>query len=130
MTSLNPDLGDRGAMSSAISNAVVQLTRDYTGRGATESRTYIDGDLITCVLRDYLTKAEQTLVASGRLEHVLITRREFQRAMRDDLVSAVETLTQRHVIAFMSDNHVDPDIAAEIFVLEPLPDSDAPTAAG
>ena len=39
--------------------------------------------------------------------------------MRDDLVAAVELLTERNVIAFMSTNHLDPDMGAEIFVLEP-----------
>jgi hypothetical protein len=26
---------------------------------------------------------------------------------------------ERKVVAFMSDNHIDPDYAAEVFVLEP-----------
>lgn len=42
--------------------------------------------------------------------------------MRHDLVAAVEELTGRTVVAFMSDNHVDPDMAAELFVLDsPVP---------
>jgi hypothetical protein len=47
--------------------------------------------------------------------------------MRDDLVGAVEQITERKVIAFMSDNHIDPDIAIESFVLEALPRSEQPT---
>ena len=39
--------------------------------------------------------------------------------MRDELIKAVEDATGRKVIAFMSQNHIDPDMAAEIFVLEP-----------
>jgi len=35
------------------------------------------------------------------------------------VASAVEDATGRKVIAFMSQNHIDPDMAAEIFVLEP-----------
>jgi hypothetical protein len=49
--------------------------------------------------------------------------------MRDDLVAAVEGLTERKVIAFMSENHVDPDMAAEIFVLEPTSDDGLPDRA-
>jgi uncharacterized protein YbcI len=49
-------------------------------------------------------------------------RRTFQEAMREPLVGAVEQLTGRHVIAFMSDHHIDPDIAAETFVLAPAVD--------
>jgi uncharacterized protein YbcI len=33
----------------------------------------------------------------------------------------IEELTGRKVIGFMSDNHIDPDLAVEVFVLEPLP---------
>jgi uncharacterized protein YbcI len=49
-------------------------------------------------------------------------RHRFQQAMREDLIAVVERQMQRKVVAFMSDNHIDPDVAAEIFVLEPLPD--------
>jgi hypothetical protein len=51
-------------------------------------------------------------------------RHRFQMAMRAELVSAVEQHSERKVIAFMSDNHVDPDMAVEIFVLEPQADGD------
>lgn len=39
--------------------------------------------------------------------------------MRDDLVAIVERQLDRKVIAFMSQNHIDPDLAVEVFVLEP-----------
>lgn len=34
----------------------------------------------------------------------------------------IEELLGRRVIGFMSDNHLDPDLAAELFVLEPADD--------
>lgn len=40
-------------------------------------------------------------------------------AMRGPFSEAVEEITGRKVIAFMSQVHLDPDMAAEIFVLEP-----------
>ena len=46
-----------------------------------------------------------------------------QVLMRDDLVKVVEDVLDRKVIAFMSDNHIDPDLAVEVFVLEPLPET-------
>ena len=46
-------------------------------------------------------------------------RRAFQRAMRNDLCAEVEKITQRQVIAFFSDNHINPDMAIESFVLAP-----------
>jgi uncharacterized protein YbcI len=72
-------------------------------------------------MQDTLTKAERSLVADGKQEEVLRGRHSLQRTMRGDLVAAVERLTGREVVAFMSDNHVDPDLACEIFVLGPDP---------
>jgi hypothetical protein len=38
--------------------------------------------------------------------------------MRPELIAIVERLTGRKVAAFMSANHVDPEVAVETFVLE------------
>jgi uncharacterized protein YbcI len=41
--------------------------------------------------------------------------------MGEELTRSVEELTGNNVIAFMSDNHLDPDMAVEVFILdEPL----------
>jgi hypothetical protein len=37
--------------------------------------------------------------------------------MRHDLISGVEEILERTVVAFLSDNHIAPDIAVEVFVL-------------
>jgi uncharacterized protein YbcI len=91
---------------------------EYTGRGPTRARTYISDDLVTVVLRDTLTKGERSLVSDGRTELVLSTRKAFQTTMEDELVALVEDLTGRKVFAFLSDNHIEPDIAVETFVLD------------
>jgi uncharacterized protein YbcI len=72
------------------------------------------------VLADTLSQGERRLAANGKADHVLRTRHEFQLVMRDELVALVEEALGRKVIAFMSDNHIDPDMAVEIFILEPL----------
>ena len=115
-----------GGISAAISNAAVRVLSEYTGRGPTKARTTLDRDLVVVVFGDALTKAETTLVEKGDGELVLAMRHRFQNAMKDDLKAAVETLTERKVIAFMSANHVDPDLAVEVFVLEPENDVHAP----
>jgi uncharacterized protein YbcI len=112
---------DDGTVSAALSNAVVGLVREYTGRGPTKARTSISRDLVSVVMADTLTKGERRLVENGKADLVLEIRQEFQRAMRHDLVAAVETITEREVVAFMSDNHIDPDMAVESFVLRPEP---------
>ena len=106
-----------GSLSAAISNAVVGLLREYTGRGPTHARTTIGPETIVVTLRDCLTKAERTLAQHGQKLEVLAMRRAFQDTMRTELVAAVERLTGRKVEAFLSDNIYDPDVAVEIFLM-------------
>jgi len=108
-----------GTVTSAISNAVVRLLAEYTGRGPTKARTYMHDDYVAVVLQDTMTKGERSLVRDGKVDLVLDTRKAYQNTMRADLIAAVERLTGRTVLAFLSDNHVDPDIAVESFVLAP-----------
>ncbi len=101
----------------AISKMAVRLLSEYTGRGPTKARTYINDDLVTVVLRDTLTKGERSLVADGLTDTVIATRKAFQGTMRNALVGGVEEIGRR-VAAFLSDNHIDPDVGIEVFVLE------------
>jgi uncharacterized protein YbcI len=118
----------QGELSRDLSNAIVALMAEYTGRGATQSRTYVHENLVVCVLHDSLTKGERSLVNNGKKDSVLEMRRTYQETMRPELIAIVERLTGRKVAAFMSDNHVDPDIAVETFVLELREDPAAPEA--
>ena len=111
--------GTGGQLSAAIANSVVHLLGEYTGRGPTRARAYVNRDVIAVLLHDTLTKGERRLVSGGHSQGVLHTRGLFQEMMRDELVAAVEGLTGRTVVAFMSANHIDPDVAVETFVLEP-----------
>jgi uncharacterized protein YbcI len=111
--------GERsGEIASTISNGAVKLLREYTGRGPTKARTYMDGDYIAIVMSDILTTGERSLVEDGRSELVLATRKAYQYTMRAELIELVEKATERKVVAFLSDNHLDPDIAVESFILE------------
>jgi uncharacterized protein YbcI len=108
------------APSAVISTAMVQLMHEYTGRGPTQAKTTITDDLVTVVLADTLTKGELALVDAGRSERVLGLRHDYQLLMRDGLIEIVERELERKVIAFTSQNHIDPDLAIETFVLEPV----------
>ncbi len=108
----------RGQLSAAISNSVVRVVAEYTGRGPTKARTIMGADSVFVVLQDTMTRGERSLVDNGEHEAVLDLRRRWQRAMRKDLSNEVERLTGRSVIGFMSDNHIDPDLGVEIFILD------------
>ena len=112
-----------GSLLSAISNAVVRIVHDYTGRGPTKARTSIRDDVVVVMLQESLLKAEHSLINDGKGQLVIEMRRSFQQTMREELSAAVEMLTERKVIAFMSDSQLDPDYSAEIFVLESSPPS-------
>jgi uncharacterized protein YbcI len=46
-------------------------------------------------------------------------RRLSQRAMAEEMKAVVARLTGRDVLAFMSDNHINPDMAVQVFILAP-----------
>jgi uncharacterized protein YbcI len=109
-----------GATRSAISNMLVRLHVEHAGRGPTTARTFLHDDVITSVLEDALTPVEKTLARDGQTGTVERVRHKLQQAMRDDMVTRVETITGRTVRAFLSANELDPDIAVETFLLEPI----------
>lgn len=116
-----------GSKAQAISNMVVRLLSEYTGRGPTHARTHLHDDVVTVILRDTLTKAERVLVANDHRELVLRTRKTFQDTMAAELIAGVQTILGRTVMAFLSTNHIDPDIAVETFILEPAAAPDKAT---
>jgi uncharacterized protein YbcI len=106
----------------AISNAVVGVLREYTGRGPMKARTTIRDNVVLVMLEQALTKGEQVLVDKGRGDRVLALRREYQEAMREEGSARIAELTGRNVVAMMSANHLNPDLGAEIFVLDAPPE--------
>ena len=67
-------------------------------------------------------EGERKLARIGRAQFVRDTPKAFQDAMRDEFVAEVEALTGRSVTAFLSDNHIDPDVGIECFQLGPRSD--------
>jgi uncharacterized protein YbcI len=120
---------DRGNVAAAISNAVVGLHREYYGRGASRARTVMGADYIICFLEDIYTPVERTLIEAGRFDAVQDTRNAWQETMREMFADAVEQLVGRKVIGFLSQVHVDPDLAVETFILERSEDARDATAA-
>jgi uncharacterized protein YbcI len=118
---LTGEIRATGEVASAISNAVVHRLSETTGRGPTKARTTFGVDAVFVVLADSMTRGERTLVDHGQGDVVLDLRRRWQMAMRTNVCDDIERLTGREVVGFMSDNHIDPDLAVEVFVLDPLP---------
>jgi uncharacterized protein YbcI len=108
-----------GVLNAAIANEIGKLVADFSGRGASKSRAFIDHDVVVCLLEDDATKAEVNLAAAGRSDLVRVARDALQRAMEGQLVAAVERISGRKVRAFMSGTSTQGDSSVEVFVLEP-----------
>ena len=114
-----PEQSGHAQQAAAAGNAITRLHRDHYGRGASTTRVVYQRNFLTVYLEDIYTTAERTLIDAGGFEVVKNTRQAFQMTMRKPFKEAVEHATGRKVIAFMSQVHINPDIAAEIFVLQP-----------
>jgi uncharacterized protein YbcI len=115
-------------MLAQISTQLVQLHSRYYGKGPTKAKTHMVNDTVVSILRGGFTTVERTLLDTGEVESVYQVRRSFQAAMEDNFRRIVEEATGRHVIAYMSCVHVNPDLAVELFVLEPLEEASEITA--
>jgi uncharacterized protein YbcI len=118
-TSDQAEAKPNGSLSRDLARAMVALYKEYVGRGPTQARAYIEDDLITIVLQDTMTKAEETLAEEDEKDLVRDVRRAFQGKFREDAVEIVERRTGRQVRAFLSDHAIGPDVAIEAFVLVP-----------
>lgn len=107
-----------GELNAAIARAVVGIHRHHVGRGPTKAQVFFRHNVVVTLLGDVLTRAEQTLIENGEHATVLELREQLHEAMRPELVAAVERLSGRTVTVFMSDAHLEPDMAVEVFVLD------------
>ena len=100
---------------------MVTLYAEVYGHDRTTASTYInDNVVVVCILESILTFSEQALVAAGSANEVIDGRVAFQADREDDFSAAVERLTLRRGVAFMSANQTSPGIACEMFFLAPI----------
>jgi uncharacterized protein YbcI len=110
-----------GELNAAITSALVGIHTEYLGRGPRSASTFHYGHVLVTLMHDVLTPAEKCLSRNDHAEAVDRIRRLFQVTMEAEFREAVERLTGRRVLAFISGNHIDPDIAAEVFILDGPP---------
>jgi uncharacterized protein YbcI len=124
MTSPPPLTGD--ALLGAVTDAMIALHQRYHHRVPVTAKTLMLGDdLLACVLGGVYTDVEKTMIEVQRGTIVQETRSAFQNAMQHRFIEAVERLSGRGVLAFISNQHIGPDIEIELFVLRPPNDPGA-----
>ena len=108
-------------LTAAISAAMVDLYAAFYEHDRTIATTYINDRVVVCVLENILTESEDALVAGGARGEVIDGRVAFQTDTEDEFTAAIQRLTHRRVVAFMSANQTIPGIACELFFLDASP---------
>ena len=109
----------QGEHLAGVTNGIVQLFREYYGRGPNKAKSFLlDGYIVVCVLENTMTTVEQTLVKNGNGDMVRQVRLTFQEAMADQFKGVVENAMGRRVAAYHSQLTMEPDMGFEFFVLE------------
>ena len=121
-----PNIGSQTELSltTAISAAMVELYGRVYGHDRTTATTYINDNVVVCILEDILSTTEDSLVAAGEGVEVIDARVAFQRDTEDEFTAEIERLTGRRVTAFLSGNQSAPGVACELFFLEAPPSPD------
>ena len=101
-----------------ISRGMVRLMRDIAGRGPTRARTTIGRDHVLVLFQETLTQGERNLVEAGMQARVESVRAGYQDILKPGAEKLIEDTLGRKVTGFMSTNHFDPDLAAELFILD------------
>jgi uncharacterized protein YbcI len=109
-----------GPLLAAISTSIVTILREHYGRGPMKAKTYALDDLIVVVMRGSgFTALEQTIMdTENGGDRVVAMRHDFQSMIASRYKEAVEQLTGRNVLAFLSQAHVEPDLTIEIFFID------------
>jgi uncharacterized protein YbcI len=116
-----PDVPLTGnALLEAVTAAMVGMHEHYHHRIPVTAKTLLLSDeVLICVLAGIYSDVEKTMIEVQRGTLVQQVRSAFQVAMQDRFIAVVERLSGREVLAFISDQHVGPDIEIELFMLKP-----------
>ena len=106
----------------AVTEVMVALHERYHHRTPVTAKTLLlDDELLACVLEGVYTDVEQTMIELQHTAIVKCARNTFQTATRQKFIGAVERLSGREVLTFISSHHVGPDIERKLFMLNTQP---------
>lgn len=112
-----PLTGD--ALLAAVTDAMIALHERYHRRTPATAKTmFLGEDLLACVLGGVYTDVEKTMIELQQAPIVQEVRSEFQVATQARFIAEVERLSGRDVLAFISNQHVGPDVEVELFMLK------------
>lgn len=107
-----------GELNAAITSALVGIHHRYLGRGPTSASTWHHDNVVVTLMYGVLTLAEQSLAQTPHADAVASMRSAFQGVMAEEFAAAVERLTGRKMVVFVSGNNVESGVISEVFVLD------------
>jgi uncharacterized protein YbcI len=115
-----PESESAAEVGARISDEIAAIHRESYGEAVESIQTHVHEDFVVCLMDVSLLTHERTLLDhDGGKESVRAVRREFQEAIAPTFAAAVEHMTGRRVIGFLSETHIDPTFSVEFFRLAP-----------
>ena len=109
----------KGQVEAEISEAMVRLQRERTGRGPTQAHTYLLQDMVIVRMQEVLTPAERQLTGKPYGQSLV---KQFHQQMheiaRQDLEKVVEEHTGCRVISIHSDVSTKSGEQISIFIVD------------
>jgi len=105
-------------LDSALAEAIARIQTEHLDLAPAHTTAFHHSNIVVVVMGRVLTHAEKLLAQNGSHGDVAAVRHLFQQEMETDFRAAVERLTGHKVIAFLSANNLEPDLAAEVFILD------------
>jgi len=109
----------RGQIEAEISDAMVKLQRERTGRGPNKAHTYIVEDMVIVRMQEVLTPAERRLTGNPHGQSLV---KQFHQQMheiaRHELEAIIEGLTGCRVLSIHNDVSTKTGEQLSIFVVE------------
>jgi uncharacterized protein YbcI len=112
------DLQSGRELNAALTEAFVRIQTEQLDRRHANATAFCRGNVVVAVMHNVLTHAEKVLAQNGSHDDVILFRGLSRHVIGADFRAVVERLTGRTVIAYFGTNHLEPDIAAEILVLD------------
>lgn len=114
-----PIIKTKGQLEAEISDAMVKLQRERTGRGPTQAHTYILEDMVIVRMQEVLTPAERQLTGKPYGQSLV---KQFHQQMheiaRADLEKIIESFTGCRVTSIHSDVSTKSGEQMAIFVVD------------
>lgn len=101
-----------------VTREIVRIHAHYYGRGPTKAKTYVNDEVILCLLGEIFTPSEEMLIEAGRFLEVRTNRMAFQDTIEPIMRESIERISSRGVRSFLS--QISPEgLSTEVFILDP-----------